>query len=227
MIRIVKSIFFKVILLSIIFIISGCSKQTDVLSDTMTDIDGNVYKTVKIGDMIWMAENLRVTRYRNGTSIPAYSTAAEWSGDYNGLCTDYEFIEDRAMGRLYNWYAVKSYDNHILAPEGWHIPTEKEWQKLIFYLGGTEKAGSMIKDTLLWQPIYFPNREVSGFNAPPAGYRDYYGVFTERGFQTGFWSSTTDQTYSSFAVFIFDQSDNIQISGMIRAMGFSVRCVKD
>ena len=92
-------------------------------SETFTDIDGNVYKTVKIGNQIWMSENLRVSRYRNGDIIPNVIEDYEWSKLDSSACCNYD--NNRLLNKLYNWKAVD--DKRGLAPEGWHIPSEQEW----------------------------------------------------------------------------------------------------
>jgi uncharacterized protein (TIGR02145 family) len=131
---------------SLIFILlvslnfTGCEKVGDP-PNTVRDADGNLYKTVKIGKQEWMAENLRVSRYRNGTAISRFSSNTEWSGSDIGLCTDYNFMEDSVKGLLYNWYAVETYKDHYLAPEGWHIPSESEWRELIKFLAEMELPG--------------------------------------------------------------------------------------
>ena len=108
---------------------------------TVTDIDGNLYYTVKIGEQWWMLENLRVTHYRNGDAIPNVTDDAEWEGLSTGAYCDYD--NDPAnvatYGRLYNWYAVG--DSRNIAPAGWHVPSDDEWQTLVDYLGGSSVAG--------------------------------------------------------------------------------------
>jgi len=207
----------------------GCREKQIDLPGTMRDIDGNVYKTIKIGNQVWMSENLRVMRYRNGTVIPCLSSYSEWSGASIGLCTDYEFLEDESKGKLYNWYAVEAYSGHHLAPEGWHIPSKSEWQELIMNLGGTNIAGSMMKDTLFWRPVGFSAKDVSGFGAVPAGERNANGHFVSLGEQAFFWSSSIDSDYLYYrtSVIVFGESDNVQFFGSHPLHGYSVRCVKD
>ncbi len=132
---------------SMIFAV-GCSDDEDeILPDGDTpgkvyDIDGNEYKTVRIGDQIWMAENLRVSKYNNGDAIPTGLSDGEWEnttdgayaiyphGDVDGIESSEEMVE--AYGRLYNWYAVD--DPRGLCPEGWRVPTDDEWGELINYV---------------------------------------------------------------------------------------------
>ena len=117
-------------------------------SNTVTDIDGNAYHTVAIGTQVWMVENLKTTRYNDGTAIPLVTDSAVWGNltSTPGYCW---YNNDMSMyknlyGALYNWYAVST---EKLAPEGWHVPTNSEWGVLINYLGGDTSAGGAMKET--------------------------------------------------------------------------------
>ena len=118
--------------------------QSTSAHDSVTDIDGNVYKTAKIGNQWWMAENLRVTHYRNGDKIPNLSGDEEWD-NANGAycCYNNDSANIAKYGMLYNWFAVA--DSRNIAPEGWHVPTDEEWQVLVDYLGGAALAGGKLK----------------------------------------------------------------------------------
>jgi len=158
-------------------------------SETVTDVDGNIYHTITIGTQTWMVENLRTTKYKDGTPIavisgyhstnPGYSTYANSSSNKT------------IYGLLYNWYAV---DTGNLAPEGWRILTSNDWETLIEYLGGFEDAGSKLKEsgTIHWES---PNNDAMdwGFTALPGGIRDG-GSATFRTLKyRGWWWSTTHQ----------------------------------
>jgi len=169
---------------------------------TVTDIDGNVYKTVKIGNQWWMAENLKVTRYRNGDPIPNITDNHTWVDLSTGAYCNYnnDISNVATYGRLYNWYAVDESRN--IAPAGWHVPTDDEWKQLEIYLGmspteadethwrGTDEGGKLKETgTTHW---YSPNTGAtneSGFTALPGGYR-VSGGFSSLGFGAYFWSST-------------------------------------
>ncbi len=126
------------------------------------DIDGNSYKTVKIGEQIWMAENLKVTQYRNGDPIPNLTDENDWENTEQGAYCNYDNNEDNVetYGRLYNWYAVD--DKRGLAPNGWHIPTDDEIKELEMYLGlsqsetdnitsrGTNEGSKLAGNADLW-----------------------------------------------------------------------------
>ena len=112
-------------------IITGCSKTDDTqIATIVKDIDGNVYDTVKIGTQIWMVQNLKTTRYRNGDSIPNVTDAAIWANLTSGGYSNYsnELYYGTKYGRLYNWYAVS--DSRNLAPAGWHVATSADWTAL-------------------------------------------------------------------------------------------------
>ena len=110
-------------LVSSIVVVFSCGQNQTTLKDTVTDVDGNVYPTVKIGNQIWMAENLKVTHFRNGDPIPNHTDDAEWDTPNSAWCAyDNETSNVEIYGRLYNWFAVN--DSRGLAPEGWHVPTD-------------------------------------------------------------------------------------------------------
>ena len=125
------------------FLGTGCIKEDDNKPETgtVTDIDGNTYVTVKIGEQWWMAENLKVTHYRNGDSIPNITADIQWAALDTGAWCSYDNNPDNVnhYGRLYNWYAVT--DSRNIAPAGWHVATNDEWIALITILGGEITAG--------------------------------------------------------------------------------------
>src|SRR4249920_2277186 len=120
----------------------GCNKDDNGNNSnaTVTDVDGNLYHTVKIGNQTWMKENLKVKHYRNGESI-LQKDCTHWGANEDpAFC----FLNDNLAnepiyGLLYNWYAVN--DSRNIAPVGWHIPSNTEWQNLIDNVGGQQVAG--------------------------------------------------------------------------------------
>jgi len=214
-----------------LLLISGCRKEVpeDYFHGTVTDIDGNVYKTIRIGSQVWMAENLKVTHYRNGNPIPRFSDNREWSADYHGMCCDYDLIEHPDMGLLYNWYAVEEHEGHMLAPDGWHIPSEEEWQVLVNYLGGKYIAGAYMKDTAYWVPVSMPKSVGSGFRARPAGERDLYGYFSGINDYAYYWakSISTQDIYRRVYLRLDRKTNSAGINATMPDYGFSVRCIKD
>jgi uncharacterized protein (TIGR02145 family) len=169
------------------------SSNTSLLASGLVDIDGNNYPVVIIGNQIWMKENLRVSRYRNGVSIPIVTDNTAWGGLttggrswYNNDSTTYE----NPYGNLYNWYAVA--DNRGLCPNGWHVPTDAEWTILITYLGGESVAGEKMKSTGItyWSSQSAGTDNSSGFSALPGGYRNVDGSFSYFRNIAFFWSAT-------------------------------------
>ena len=162
---------------------SGYSNEvfaTPVVMGNVTDIDGNVYQTVKIGDQWWMAENLKVIHYQNGDGITKLPNNTVWSTYGEGAYCNYDNNDSNAdiYGSLYNWYAVN--DSRNIAPDGWHVPTDEEWKELEMFLGmsqseangtgwrGTDE-GSKLKATSGWSGFNGTNE--SGFSALPGGSR--------------------------------------------------------
>jgi uncharacterized protein (TIGR02145 family) len=208
----------------------------------ITDIDGNLYKTVVIGEQEWMAENLKVTKYRNGVIIPNLPTAAAWKSTNSGAWINYNNNPDRdeVYGKLYNWYAVA--DNKGLCPSGWHVPTEEDWIKLLrtidpfsnpaqgtsgFSGGMMKSSGTLQQGSGVWM---FPNAEASngsGFSGIPGGRRLQDGNFSPLGFDAYWWSSTEGNLFSAPArslVYGFGVCNRINNP---KRNGLSVRCVKD
>jgi uncharacterized protein (TIGR02145 family) len=131
----------------LLFVVVGlsCKKSTPNDPNTVTDIDGNVYKTVKIGNQTWMAENLRTTKYRNGDPIPLIKDAGAWSNLGSGAYQGPFFSDKLEYGNFYNWFAVS--DPRNIAPEGWHVATDAEFTELASFLGGNAIAGNKLKET--------------------------------------------------------------------------------
>jgi len=195
---------------------------------TVTDIDGNTYKTVKIGNQWWMAENLKVTRYRNGDVMPNVTNSAEWKNLTSGAYCNYDNNASNlaTYGRLYNLFAVN--DSRNIAPEGWHVPTDAEWQTLIDYLGGPTVAGCKMKEmgTAHWKSPNKGATNESGFSALPGGYRYYGGYYFGTGYYAYFWSSEGDSIGTWGWLLGYGSSAVDRYSDAKRG-GFSVRCVRD
>jgi uncharacterized protein (TIGR02145 family) len=202
---------------------------TEQSSTFVVDIDGNVYQTKIIGDQEWMLENLRVTHYRDGTTIPNLTDPSEWIATSSGAYSYYDNIEDNAdtYGALYNWYAVGNPSN--IAPEGWHIPTAGEWQELFAFVGGSEIAGGKLKEvgTLHW---ISPNTDATdeyGFTALPSGERPWSnGSFQRMGEVVFFWSGTSNGAYGSGVALSYFTA-GAGANDWWKENGYSVRCIKD
>jgi uncharacterized protein (TIGR02145 family) len=203
------------------------------------DIDGNQYNVVKIGNQVWTKENLNVSKYRNGDVIPQVTDPAQWANLTTGAWCYYnnDPANGAIYGKLYNWYAVN--DPRGLAPEGWHVPSDAEWNTLIDYIDPSANGGWTIPNiaggkmkltgTTRWLNPNTGATNESGFSGLPGGYFNLENTQTFRTIgQTGLWwsSSEQNQTY----IYSRDLNYNNQIANKgsgIRAAGMSVRCIKD
>jgi uncharacterized protein (TIGR02145 family) len=218
------------LLLFTIFISITVVSYGQLLRHTVVDFDGNVYHTVKIGTQTWMVENLKVTHYRNGDAIPNITNDTACNLFRSGAWCNYNNDSNiaKTYGRIYNWDAVN--DSRKIAPKGWHIPTDAEWQILINFVGGKEVAGIKLKesDTTHWDS---PNSDVTnetGFTALPGGIRGYFGLFQYLHTDAYFWSSTEEDKYGVTGLaFInrYNGETSLYIDKI--ADGNSVRCIKD
>ena len=211
--------------------------EVSLYPGTVTDIDGNVYETVPIGNQLWMAENMKVTHYRNGDPIPNVTDNTQWTNLSTGAYCYYDNDPDNAdtYGALYNWYAVEQDSILGLAPNGWHVPTDDEWQTLVDYLGGSGVAGGKMKSTGtiesgngLW---YAPNTGAtneSGFSALPGGYRVYgNGGFYGVGNGVYFWSSSEYSSNNAWNRELLYNSSEVIRYYYNKRLGFCIRCIRD
>jgi uncharacterized protein (TIGR02145 family) len=207
---------------------------TEDVTGTVTDIDNNVYQTVKIGNQWWMAENLITTRYRDGVTIPNVTDDSQWENLTTGAWAYYnnDASNDGTYGKLYNWYAVD--DTRGLCPEGWHVPSDDEWTMLVDFLGGREVAGGKMKSTRTdpdphprWRSPNTGATNESGFSGLPGHSRFSDGSYGPIGYYGFWWSSTELTTVSAwFRVLFYNNGDVYRDYGYKRA-GFSVRCLRD
>lgn len=200
---------------------------------TLTDIEGNVYGTVRIGKQWWMAENLKVLQYSNGDSIP-WVTKSQWKNIKTPAYCAYTNEDSIAniYGYLYNWWAVV--DSRNIAPEGWHVPTDDEWKTLIHYLGGPDVAGGKLKEagTAHWESPNTGATNESGFCALPAGVRSRidgsFGGLHEIAY---FWTSTESYDYGAWYRELHYHNTNTRCGELYRYIskryGFSLRLVRD
>jgi len=228
-IKIIKTVTIASILA--ITFLASCKKD-DIPQNPVRDIEGNVYKTVTIGKQVWMAENLKTTKYNNGTTIPNVTNATAWSELYTGALCNYNNTTNadtiNTYGRLYNWYAVNT---GKLCPTGWHVPTDAEWTTLINYLGGENIAGGKLKEISIthWSGPNTGATNETGFTALPGGYRSNFSDdFNHIGYGGYWWSATTE--YSTDFVWcreIFYYYNTVDRYYQNKKYGFSVRCLKD
>jgi len=245
--------FIQIILIGIFSaaVMSGCRKEKEkeeaIEHGTVKDVDGNVYQTVKIGNQWWMAEDLRVTKYRDSSFIslvagpPADTT---WKHLTHGAYCNNVDVGAHLIGRFYNYYAVS--DPRGIAPAGWHIPTDAEWKQLEQHLGmsaasadgtgwrGTHEAEKLkvVRGTVNGWADYgtvWPTNE-SGFSALAGGCRMFDGSWANPGqSSTGFWWTLTEAQNSDMAWYRYLDYKNANVFRYygLKTYGFSIRCVKD
>lgn len=214
---------------------SDCNKNyfnPEVNYSTITDIEGNIYKTVQINNQIWMAENLKTTKFSNGDSIKKISSSDMWISYSQSAWCHLSFDEknDCHLGKLYNFYSIQ--DNRNVCPTGWHVPTNNDWYILCQALGGFGYAGSKMKvpSTYFWQENNTASNNQSGFTALPCP-RFVDGVFDSSEFKTKayWWTSSTDSSnfVYSYSIFIESQYELALIGQGGNKSGIAVRCIKD
>ncbi|NQU67205.1 MAG: fibrobacter succinogenes major paralogous domain-containing protein [Candidatus Marinimicrobia bacterium] len=230
----------------------SCEYSIVECDDTITDLDGNVYEAVLIGNHCWMAENLKVTHYRNGDEIPTGHSDSEWSNLSTGAYAIYPWDNDDASqntcggdcadvyGNLYNGYTVE--DDRGICPEGWHVPTNEEWMDLEMALGmsfeeahgfedrGTNEGSKMGGNADLWNSGDLEDNGefgTSGFIALPGGCRSSingYGYIGDLGY---YWSSTEyGSNYAGIRYLFYNNSRVYRVTGS-KHFGFPVRCTGD
>lgn len=191
------------------------------------DVDGNKYSAIKIGNQVWMTENLKTTHLNNGTAIPEVTDAAAWGNlTTPGYCMYNNNAANKATyGLLYNWYTVNSGN---LCPTGWHVPTDWDWTILTNSLGGESLAGGPLKEagTTYWaSPNVATNS--TGFCARPGGYRDINGGYYNSGQYGYWWSSTPEYSINAYIRVMINSNTNVTRTWQSQKNGMSVRCVKD
>jgi uncharacterized protein (TIGR02145 family) len=223
-----------------LILLTGCKKDNSNF-ETMADNEGTTYAVVKIGNQVWMAENLRSISFRDGSwMMTELYDGVEWASAgsaatciyphsyIDGLNSEADVAE--AYGRLYNWSAV--HDSRGLCPEGWRVPNDDDWDELIEYLGGEEVAGGKLK-SLRTAPIAHPRWESPNtgatndynFEGVPSGYRTSLGQFEMVGYYAEWWSSTEYNADLATTRYIgYDDAAMYYGYGRKRA-GYPVRCI--
>ncbi len=180
----------------------------EIKNVTVTDIDGNKYGTIRIGNQTWMTENLKVTHYRDGTKVKYLKNSNDWSNaQYGAYCFNDNEGFLKGEGMYYNWFSVSN--KHKLSPKGWHIPSKEEWQILVNNIGGYDKAG---------------------FNGLLAGYRDVgTGSYYQRNKSGYYWTSTESSQSKAHCMYFFNYEGRAVMSKneLYKRTGFSIRCIKD
>jgi uncharacterized protein (TIGR02145 family) len=206
----------------------------DLTYGTVTDVEGNVYKTIQIGTQLWMAENLRTTTYNDNTPIPLVTDDVLWSSlstfGYCWLLNNSDAYKN-TYGGLYNWYAINT---NKLCPSGFHIPTDDEWSALALTLGGDSIAGARLKETgtTHWLTPNIGATNESGFTGLPGGIRSddsygTYGIFDYSN-QLGFyWTSSQYDNINAWCRITNSNDGNLNRDNRHKSGGFSVRCLSD
>jgi uncharacterized protein (TIGR02145 family) len=197
---------------------------------TVTDIDGNIYKTIKIGSQTWMMENLKVTHYNDGTAIKNILDNDGWKAATTGAYCDYNNVPayGATYGKLYNWYAVT--DSHKLAPKGFHIPTDAEWTTLYNYLGGYREVGMKIQEqgTTHWAANTGATNSTL-FTALPGGGLNFQSTRTPWNsieYDGYWWSATANGASNAWYMDLYVKG-YFERHDSPKYYGYSVRCIKD
>lgn len=203
---------------------------------SLTDIDGNVYKTAFIGTQLWMADNLKVSKYNDGTAIPNVSDVTQWNKLTTGAWVYYnnDIGNNIKYGKLYNWFVTNSTanGNKNVCPTGWHVPTDAEWSILTDFLGRETIAGGKMKEvgTVNWNSPNTNATNSSLFTGVAGGYRSSYSDNINKGNNGFWWSSFQSSTSDAFFRSLDNNSGSIN-SGVVltenKKAGLSIRCVKD
>lgn len=228
----------------------GTKSSSDMIFSTnINDNESNIYKTITIGNQLWLSENLRSTRYNDGTPVQIIEANDQWSAAGNAAYSWYnnDFANKNVNGAIYNYYVVDQSQNgnKNICPSGWHIPKKLEWTILFNYLsqngygsgGVSSDISKSIASTSGWEPAPSaglvgndqPSNNSSGFNGYPTGMRSYNGAFTVFGRWAGWWNQPDDYMlgYSPWYSVITNDTKTVNTIGLGMNYGASVRCIKD
>jgi uncharacterized protein (TIGR02145 family) len=207
---------------------------------TVTDTEGNIYNTITIGTQVWMAENLKTTKYNDNTAIPLVTDNTEWQALSTPAYCWYnndEATNKPVYGALYNWYTVNT---GKICPAGWHVPSDTEWKTLEIYLGMTQSQadatgwrgtnqGTQIKNITGWSGGSI-NTNTSGFSALPGGARDFAseGASVGQGSGVAWWTATEYNTTIAWYRYVgLSQTTISRSDSNNKKYGFAVRCLRD
>src|SRR5690606_4476627 len=210
-------------------ILFSCSTEDSASSNDpleVNDIDNNTYSTVQICNQMWLVENLNTAHYLNGDEIPQVTNPTEWANLTTGAWCYYnnDSANGEVYGKLYNWYAIN--DPRGLAPEGWHIPTEEEWNNLEECLGGYNVAGGKLKKngTSHWASPNTSGSNSSGFTGLPGGTIDHLGEFYNESFVGYFWISAENTLTNVWGRYLYYDNTELGADDVFidKSYGFSV-----
>jgi uncharacterized protein (TIGR02145 family) len=239
-----KNLINPFIIIGLIVMFSTSCKKDNENFDTVVDIDGNSYHTVIIGTQVWMVENLKTTKYNDGSLISNVTDSDEWFQSTTGAYCNYnnDPSNGNIYGRLYNWYAIET---NKLAPQDWHVPSDAEWTTLKDYLMengynfDSTTVGNQISKSLASTYGWAPSDEIgdvgnnqasnnrTGFTALPGGCRYVDGLFCNIGEYGSWWSSTSYSTTDAYMQLIGYGFGHIIYYYNEKYCGLSVRCIKD
>jgi uncharacterized protein (TIGR02145 family) len=220
-----------------LLLINACTEDKDYLLimnpwvnyGSLTDQEGNTYKTIKIGYQTWMVQNLTTTKLTDGTPIPVVDDPGTWSNLTTQACCwqNNDPFRKVTYGVLYNWFTVNS---GKLCPSGWHVPSDAEWTTLVDYLGGESIAGGKLKEIGFrhWNSPNTGSTDEVNFRALPGGYRQNgSGAYFENLGVSGCWWTTGKIADKTIIRVLYYDNNEVQKSLYPRQYGFSVRCVWD
>lgn len=209
----------------------GATLSDDITFTTLapiSDYEGNTYNIRTIENLVWMTENLKATKYNDGSNIPTITDNTEWASATTPAYCWYnnDIINKSTYGALYNWYSVNTMK---LCPSGWHVPSDVEFTALTNYLGGANIAGGKLKETgfIHWSAPNTGATNTENFSALPAGVRGNTGVFSSLGYLTEYWTSSKYDAYTSWNRQIGFNQSLVHSTTNSPMSGNSVRCVKD
>ena len=215
----------KSLLVLILFYI----RLTSGMAQTVADSDGNKYPIITIGKQIWMAENLKTTRFNDGKEIPLVTADKMWKSiETPAYCWLHNDIANKEVyGALYNWYSVNT---KKLCPAGWRVPSKSDWADLVLFLGDENIAGAKLKEegSKHWKDNIIISTDEFGFTALPGGLRTMEGNFPEFASSYAVWWTATE--FSDIAAWnrgLFFSSSKIYGGNDNKKNGFSIRCLKN
>jgi uncharacterized protein (TIGR02145 family) len=203
----------------------GCESLT-----TVADVDGNTYSVVTIGSQCWMGENLKTSKFRDGSAISEVTDGEQWKNQLTpAFCWyDNDNSNEGTYGKLYNWFAIQ--DSMGICPDGWHVPSDAEFVVLTKYLGSEyDVASGRLKEegTTHWDAPNEMASNSSGFTGLPGGMRFQEGQFNHMGKNGLFWSSSRDSESLAFFLTLTYNTPTSYQTDTYKRSGFSCRCVKD
>ena len=217
----------------------GCKTEAEdncEYGELVDDRDGQTYKTVKIGDQVWMAENLNYAYLQPTEELDSssfcYNDSAEYCEKYGRL-----YLWSAAMDSVGTWntngkgcgYGTTcspTYPVRGVCPSGWHLPTQTEWNTLFTSVGGSSTAGTKLKSSSGWNSSG-NGTDAFGFLVLPAGSRFYYGSYYGEGGNAYFWSSTESRSGSAYNMYLYCDDVYAYLGGIDKSYGYSVRCIQD